>query len=89
MKTTIAAIETAVGRAEDAIKAYATEKSTIYSHRDAGELTYAAAEKARLFASIPADRAVKTLRAMGDTGAVEVLPDALLARCDAVDGWRE
>lgn len=89
-KTTVAEIETAVAAAEAAIATYTTEKAAIRARRDAGELTFPAAEKERLRASIPADRAVKALRALAGAGEIDGIPsDDLMARADAVDGWRE
>lgn len=89
MKTTVAAIETAALAAETAIAAYADAKRALYVRRNAGEVTAAAAEKERLLLSIPVVRAVKALVALCGHDLDETPSEALMARCDKIDAWRE
>lgn len=86
---TIESIETALFAAESAIAAYSAEKAALYARRAAGELSYPAAEKARIAASRAPDRAVKALRALGSEEIEGRQPgESLMARCDVVDAWR-
>lgn len=89
MKTTIAAIESALAAAETAIAAYAIEKAAIRAKRDAGELSYPKADVACMQAARPAVAARCALEALGAYEIDGTPSEALMARCDVVDGWRE
>lgn len=72
-----------------AIETYAAEKAAIRARRTAGELSYPAAERARLAASIAPVKAQRAVEALAGEVADVSGVDAIADRADTVLAWQE